>query len=596
MTDKFEIVFSFDTTGSMYSCLEEVRRQLGDIVQELRRKIPGIRIAIFAHGDYCDAGSTYVTKYINFSNDSTTLCDFVKNVSRTSGGDTPECYELVMREVQEKLSWSTCSQKALVLIGDAPPHEKSETQNYRHLDWKEETTRLRDRDIKIYAVECNGNYCENFYQYIAARSFGYFMPLSNFNEVKKLMLQICFREAGLDNAVSVSSSDSAYYTSGSTSPTATSDSTKSVHATTDDSEDDDDDDIDDMFAMYCFICKKKKPVDEFPINPVSDDCNHFVGYCLRCIVAYVKENRKCPYDDCNVIVDPNCEHMKFFEAKLDRMFVDYSKIIEKTNQMMRDSGKMSVFAMNGDTAWIDYRENMTITEIKREVESQLGIKQENQKILYNEKGLKAFKSTGQHYTLKDYGINESCSLSLIVPLYCIPENLDHVVFDLSWEFPASNPDFLDATCFAFERTEFIQVIDWNHSTNDYYLKGAVEHSTKNVKTAGGKFGHQTIHVYLKRLPASITHLYFTLSSWKSPNLKGFKTPRLQFYEASSPGNNLCSTTIGHALNHQAVVMCSVVRAGRQWQIFECDASGCVDGNAKRYNPIRQRISEMIANE
>lgn len=113
------------------------------MVQELKRKIPGIRIAIFAHGDYCDAGSTYVTKYLDFSNDPNTICNFVRNVAATGGGDTPECYELVMREVQENLSWSPKSQKSVVMIGDAPPHDKSEGQNYRHLDWKEEAIGLR---------------------------------------------------------------------------------------------------------------------------------------------------------------------------------------------------------------------------------------------------------------------------------------------------------------------------------------------------------------------------------------------------------------------------------------------------------------------
>ena len=56
------------------------------------------------------------------------------------------------------------------------------------------------QDIKVYAVQCNyRSYCEDFYQYIAARSFGYYMRLSNINEVKDLLMKICFREAGLDD-------------------------------------------------------------------------------------------------------------------------------------------------------------------------------------------------------------------------------------------------------------------------------------------------------------------------------------------------------------------------------------------------------------
>ncbi|XP_046566709.1 uncharacterized protein LOC124275271 [Haliotis rubra] len=74
-----EIVFSFDTTGSMSSCLAEVRGRLQDMIQRLQADIPAIRMAVFAHGDYSTA-STYVTKWIDFSTDIKELCDFDLNV------------------------------------------------------------------------------------------------------------------------------------------------------------------------------------------------------------------------------------------------------------------------------------------------------------------------------------------------------------------------------------------------------------------------------------------------------------------------------------------------------------------------------------
>ena len=59
---KVDVAFSFDTTGSMYACLGEVRRKLQETISRLKRDIPGIRLATIAHGDYCDAGDSYVTK------------------------------------------------------------------------------------------------------------------------------------------------------------------------------------------------------------------------------------------------------------------------------------------------------------------------------------------------------------------------------------------------------------------------------------------------------------------------------------------------------------------------------------------------------
>ena len=69
-----EVVFSFDTTGSMYACLAEVRRGVAAAVRRLRREVAGIRLGVVAHGDYCDARTSYVTKLQDFTCDEDTLC------------------------------------------------------------------------------------------------------------------------------------------------------------------------------------------------------------------------------------------------------------------------------------------------------------------------------------------------------------------------------------------------------------------------------------------------------------------------------------------------------------------------------------------
>lgn len=112
-----------------------------EIIQRLFSDIPGLRIAVFAHGDYCDSHN-YVTKWVDFSNDQKVLCDFVKNVSGTGGGDYEECYELVLRQVRENLTWTDGTQRSLVMIGDAIPHPKNDSQNKLKIDWKEEVQKL----------------------------------------------------------------------------------------------------------------------------------------------------------------------------------------------------------------------------------------------------------------------------------------------------------------------------------------------------------------------------------------------------------------------------------------------------------------------
>lgn len=60
-----------------------MRRKVSDIIKRLQTDIPGLRVAVIAHGDYCDARSTYVTKILNFSSDKDELCRFVENVPST---------------------------------------------------------------------------------------------------------------------------------------------------------------------------------------------------------------------------------------------------------------------------------------------------------------------------------------------------------------------------------------------------------------------------------------------------------------------------------------------------------------------------------
>lgn len=140
-----EVAFSFDTTGSMSAALEEVKGRIKDIAQKLQSDVPGIRIAIFAHGDYCDK-HTYIIKWIDFGASLPELHDFVNNCERTGGGDGPECYELVLRRATEVLSWTPGSKRSLVIIGDNIPHEPG----YKYgdftndIDWRDECQTLKN--------------------------------------------------------------------------------------------------------------------------------------------------------------------------------------------------------------------------------------------------------------------------------------------------------------------------------------------------------------------------------------------------------------------------------------------------------------------
>ena len=150
-----EIAFSFDTTGSMSQCLDEVRARVQETITRLFSDIPNLRIAIFAHGDYCDADMYgYVTKFVDFTTDQSALCEFVRDVNGTGGGDFEECYELVLKQACDSLSWTTGTHRSLVMIGDAIPHPVSEEQP---IDWREQVNRIHKEKVRLAYFICMKN-------------------------------------------------------------------------------------------------------------------------------------------------------------------------------------------------------------------------------------------------------------------------------------------------------------------------------------------------------------------------------------------------------------------------------------------------------
>jgi hypothetical protein len=195
-SEAIEVVVSFDTTGSMFPCLTQVRREVKETVTRLFKEIPNIRIGIIAHGDYCDAGSTYVTKQFDLSDDPKAICKFVETVGATGGGDAEECYELVLHQ-SKSLSWSAGKSKVLVLMGDDVPHGPNYAQNTKKLDWRNELDLLSEAGIKVYGVQClNRKHATKFYEEIARKTGGFHLSLDQFSNVTDLIMAVCYQQAG----------------------------------------------------------------------------------------------------------------------------------------------------------------------------------------------------------------------------------------------------------------------------------------------------------------------------------------------------------------------------------------------------------------
>jgi hypothetical protein len=187
-----DVVISFDTTGSMYPVLTQVRRKVKTAVERLMEELPGIHIGIIAHGDYCDEGSTYVTQHLDLTHETATITDFVEHTQATGGGDAPECYELVLHQVQD-LAWRTDATRVFVLIGDDVPHAPA--NNPQHLNWRTEVQALTASGVRVYGVQAlNRRHATPFYKELANVSGGFHLNLDQFAEITDMLMAICYRQ------------------------------------------------------------------------------------------------------------------------------------------------------------------------------------------------------------------------------------------------------------------------------------------------------------------------------------------------------------------------------------------------------------------
>lgn len=200
MKKKMDVVVSFDTTGSMYPCLTQVRREVEKFIEGMFKEFEELRIGIIAHGDYCDKDDPYTIIYRELSRDAVGLSKFVRNVEQTYGGDADECYELVLNLAHsDKMNWREDADKIFIMIGDASPHSPSYPDNKERLDWTEETEKLTKCGIKVFAVHALAGLrssSRGFYKRVAENTMGVYLTLDQFSDIIDLIKATVYQQSG----------------------------------------------------------------------------------------------------------------------------------------------------------------------------------------------------------------------------------------------------------------------------------------------------------------------------------------------------------------------------------------------------------------
>ncbi len=116
-----DLVFVIDTTSSMQPFLDQARTAADALVTTLSTLIGDLRVGVVA---YRDAGDAYATKTLPLSADRYAILNFLWTLRAEGGGDVPESIAAGLAEAVGMASWRSNTHRVIVVIGDAPPHER----------------------------------------------------------------------------------------------------------------------------------------------------------------------------------------------------------------------------------------------------------------------------------------------------------------------------------------------------------------------------------------------------------------------------------------------------------------------------------------
>lgn len=121
-----EIAILLDATGSMQPTIDAARDGIDELAKLLQSIIPDVKMALIIYKDLMDTDVEDGAKVlVPLTSNYRYLKSKLEQLHASGGGDAPERVEKAMERAlnDRSMRWSKGTGKALVIIGDAPPHD-----------------------------------------------------------------------------------------------------------------------------------------------------------------------------------------------------------------------------------------------------------------------------------------------------------------------------------------------------------------------------------------------------------------------------------------------------------------------------------------
>lgn len=202
-TEMLDYVVAFDTTGSMNSYINDVKRHVEKLIPEMFSQDIDLRMKIIAFGDYCDMeskdkfGKAYQES--EFTDNTNKLIKFVKGAKGTDGGDSEEFYELIIKKITEETPWREGSKRAVLFIADHNPHNVGYTYGHivqnSQIDWKKEAKKAAEKNIAFDTLAVLGNTFP-WYKELSTITKGVWMPFQSSGKTSHVFAASAYARGG----------------------------------------------------------------------------------------------------------------------------------------------------------------------------------------------------------------------------------------------------------------------------------------------------------------------------------------------------------------------------------------------------------------
>lgn len=149
-TNKVDLVFLIDTTGSMGDEMDYITNELLNITSRIVEDNFDLQIGFVLYKDLDDAQSSYVTKYYDLSSSYNEARTYISKELAKGGGDFPEAIEEGLKVLNNDISWRKDSTRLAFHIFDAPSHEERGQKVYN------EYLSSASKGIRLVPVTCSG--------------------------------------------------------------------------------------------------------------------------------------------------------------------------------------------------------------------------------------------------------------------------------------------------------------------------------------------------------------------------------------------------------------------------------------------------------